>query len=119
MAVASFGACHQTKAFAAAQANRTAAHQHHDVASAHSDAEHIHDKHAAVSALGNNSSDPTTQDGSRVKCASCAACHLCSALLSAETDVVDIPTGGSVAFPESEVPRIRNVASGLERPPRA
>ena len=117
MAVASFGGCHQVKAFA--QANVAASHRQHGDAITHPNVEQRHGKHGTASLPGDDAGNGSTQDGSRVKCASCAACHLCSVVLNTETVLADIPTDGSVSFPESDVPRVRNVASGLERPPRA
>ena len=119
MAVASFGACHQAKALALSQANVATSHGHHGDASAHPDTEHGHDNHGVAVAHDEDAGDRPTQDGSRVKCAACAACHLCSVVLTTETIIADIPVGGSVSFPESAVPRVRNVANCLERPPRA
>lgn len=120
MAVASLGACHKAKALAllSAQVNVSASHRHHDDVTAHAVSELSHNKHGAITTHGPDSDD-STQDGSRVKCAACAACHLCSVMLTNEATTADTPMGGPASFPESIVPRVRNVASGLERPPRA
>ena len=116
MAVASFGACHKTRTLDAGRVPIAAAHNSHgDPTAGHDD----HGKHVAANAHSGDSEDRPVQDGSRVKCAACAACHLCGAVLTAEPVVADIPTAGSTSFPDSVVPRVRNVANGLERPPRA
>ena len=119
MAVASLGECHRVKAVASLQASLAPMRAHHGEASAHRDADHGHGKHGAAVAQDNDAGDRPTQEASRVKCAACAACHLCSVVPTTPTVLADIPAGGSVLFPESTVPRVRNVASGLERPPRA
>lgn len=119
MAVASLGECHRVKALASVQASLAAKHSHHGDASAHLDTDHGHGKRGAATTQSNDAGDRPAQDGSRVKCAACAACHLCSVVPTTPTVLADIPAGGSVLFPESTVPRVRNVANGLERPPRA
>lgn len=120
MAVASLGSCHQVKALAFAQASPISlTHAHHGEASAHHEADHGHGKHIAAAANDNDAGDRPLNVGSRVKCAACAACHVCSVVLTTQTVLADIPADGSVSFPEPAVPRVRNVASGLERPPRA
>lgn len=119
MAVASLGACHRAKALALAEASVTAPHQGHgDVAPHHAGERNHRDEDANVTA-GGHSKDAPSQDASRVKCAACAACHLCSVVLTTATVDVDIPAVEATFFPESSVPRVRNVANGLERPPRA
>ncbi len=121
MAVASLGACHKVKALAllSAQVSVSASHRSHgDVATQHGSA-HVHGKQGAVAAHSGDSEDRSTQDGGRVKCVACAACHAFSVVLPTETALADIPVSGSVSFPESASPRVRNVANGLERPPRA
>lgn len=118
MAVASLGECHQAKALASVQANLASTHKHHWEAPAHHHAEHGHGNHGAAVVHDNDAGDRPTQDGSQVKCSACAACHLCSGVLTTQTVLADIPATGSVSFPESTAPRVRNVASGLERPPR-
>lgn len=122
MAVVSFGACHQVKALlsAAHLTVGTDAEQYaqpNTVAVTH----HSHDRntHHGDAAHDSESSDSSKTEKSRVKCAACAGCHLCSAVLPAENVVADIPKTGLTAFPEFTVPRVRNVATGLERPPRA
>ncbi len=119
MAVASLGACHKAKAFASQQVKVAATHGHHGDVPANHAAKHDHGKHSAVTPHDGDPEDRSTQDGNRVKCAACAACHLCSVVLPTETAAAYIPTDESVLFPESTVPRVRNVANGLERPPRA
>lgn len=120
MAVASFGECHRVKALAALAATVTSTtHTQHGDASAHRDAATGHDKHQSAVAQNNDAGDLPAQDNNRIKCAACAGCHLCSALLSDATVGADVPAAESASFPESAVPRVRNVANGLERPPRA
>lgn len=130
MAVASLGACHQVKALALASANIASAniasvHDHHADQPAHRAAEHrhghshSHSEQAAHVALNTDADERPAEDDGRVKCPACATCHLCSVLLTTPTVLADVPAGGSVSFVESTVPRVRNVASGLERPPRA
>ena len=120
MAVASLGACHQAKPFASTRMKVAVTHGHHGDVSAHHAAKHDDGKHGAVTAHSGDSQDRSTQDdGSRVKCAACAACHLCSVVLLTDTALAYFPTSESASFAESTVPRVRNVASSLERPPRA
>lgn len=121
MAVASLGACHKANALAllSAQLNVSASHRHHQNVSSQLDSTRGYSEHVAVPAHGQDSDDDSTRDGSRAKCAACAACHLCSVILTSASITADTPMGGSVSFPESIVPRARNVANGLERPPRA
>lgn len=122
MAVASFGACHRVTAALSAthlgadthtehavHANMVVAtDQKHDSHSHHGDASHEPD-----------SNDSSKNEKSRVKCAACAGCHLLGAVLPAEHAVAEILKSESTHFLEFTVPRVRNVASGLERPPRA
>ena len=120
MAVASFGECHQGKALASmAAAVASTKHALHDDGAAHHVTETGHGERGAAVGHNNDSGDRPAKDGSRIKCAACAGCHLCSVMLIDATVVADIPTAESASFPESEVPRVRNVANGLERPPRA
>ncbi len=120
MAVASFGECHRAKALAALAATvASTPHTQHGDATAHYDATTGHDKHQPAATHNNDTGDRPAHDGSRVKCAACAGCHLFSVLLIDASVVADIPVAESASFPESEVPRVRNVANGLERPPRA
>ncbi|GEM_PF-4118984 len=119
MAVASLGACHRAQALASAEVSVTSPHQRHGDMAAHHDGERNQGDDGANAATGEHSKDSPSQDPSRVKCAACAACHLCSVVLTSTTIAVDIPDGDSTFFPESIVPRVRNVANGLERPPRA
>ena len=124
MAVASFGACHQVKAALVASLTAGAAPHQHSGGQASAILEHhSHQQsaqpdeghHAQHAGLGGESS----ADGDRVKCAACAGCHLCSVVLTNPDVSVDIPALGSTSFPDLSVSRVRNVASGLERPPRA
>ena len=128
MAVISFGACHQVKALlsatqsaAPARATVSAHAEHHSGSSTTAATHHKHDGNAHPDAVphGTESSDSSNGDSGRVKCAACAACHLCSAVLPMENVVADIPKTGSTSFFEFTVPRVRNVANGLDRPPRA
>jgi hypothetical protein len=119
MAVASLGACHRAKALASAEVSVTSSHQSHGDMSAHHAGKRTHGDDGANAATGGHSQDNPSQDASRVKCAACAACHLCNVVLTTATINVDIPAVESTFFPESSVPRVRNVANGLERPPRA
>ena len=129
MAVVSFGACHQVKALlsatqvvvaASAKAKVGAHAEHHFGASTTAAAHHEHDSAAHHDAAPHDteSSDSSNGDGTRAKCAACAGCHLGCAVLSADNAAADIPKSGSTAFLEFTVPRVRNVASGLDRPPR-
>ena len=119
MAVASLGACHRAKALVSAETNVTSPHKSHSDMAAHHASERSHGVDGANAATGGHSKDNPSQDASRVKCAACAACHLCNVVLTTATIDVDIPAVEPTFFPESSVPRVRNVASGLERPPRA
>lgn len=119
MAVASFGECHRARALASAAATVAVTQAQYSDSTAHHAAEARHEKHRGAAAHNTDSSDRPTQDDSRIKCAACAGCHLCSVVLIETTVVADIPATDSASFPESAVPRVRNVANGLERPPRA
>jgi len=119
MAVASFGACHRAKPLASVEMSVSASRQHHGDSVAHQAGERNNGHHSADSVANGYPKDGGPQDASRVKCAACAACHLCSVVLTNETVAVDIPAGESTSFPQVAVPRVRNVANGLERPPRA
>lgn len=119
MAVASFGACHRAKALASVETSVSVSRHHHGDAVAHHTGERDDGHQSADSVANSHPKDGGAQDSSRVKCAACAACHLCSVVLTNETIAVDIPAGESTSFPEAAVPRVRNVANGLERPPRA
>ena len=121
MAVASLGACHQVKALSAMQLTVGSHADQQSVADAVDMPHHRHDSHAhhGAAAHDTESNGNPGDVGSRVKCAACAGCHLCSVVLPAENVLADVLTTGSTAFPESAVARARNIASGLERPPRA
>lgn len=119
MAVASFGECHQAKALASVAATVATTHGQHSDAVAHHTAEAGHEKHGAAAAQNFDIDNQSTQDSSRIKCAACAGCHLCSVILISAMVLADIPVAELASFPESTVPRLRNVANGLERPPRA
>ena len=124
MAVVSFGACHQVKALLSATqvaVVSVALASHHFGLSSTAATHHEHDSSSQQGAASHDteSSDSSNGDSSRVKCAACAGCHLVSAVLPAENVVADIPKAGSTSFLEFIVPRARNVASGLDRPPRA
>lgn len=122
IAVTSFGACHQVKALLSASQVMVGAHAEHDARSNaaavthHDDQSSAHHDDAIHDTQG---SDSSKTEKSRVKCAACAGCHLCSAVLQTENLMADIANSGSEIFHEFTVPRVRNVASGLERPPRA
>ena len=110
MAVASLGSCHRMKAMMALHQMVTPdAHHHADSAEHHDGSMHHAD---------GNGKAPTNDDA-RGGCAACAACHLSSVILNTEHPVADVPLPGGTTFPHTDVPRARNVASGLERPPRA
>ena len=110
MAVASLGSCHRMKALIAVhEATQPTAHLHADLAVHHDGSAHHTDS---------NGKAPATDD-TRVSCAACAACHMSSAIFSRVIVSADIPVAGTMFFPDTEVPRARNIASGLERPPRA
>ena len=122
MAVASFGACHTVKAVLSATQLAAYTHLEHEArlnAPAASVHNHGSDAHQDGAASESQSSDSSTSEKGRVKCPACAGCHLFNVVLPAESAVADIPKAESAAFAEFIVPRVRNVASGLERPPRA
>jgi len=112
MAVASFGACHRTKALALISVYQVTlpTADHHVDSAAH---------HGAPMHHADSSSKAPADDGKRLSCAACAACHLSSFILNGDSVAVDIPVAPATVFPNSELARARNVASGLERPPRA
>jgi hypothetical protein len=122
MAVASMGACHRMKSLAMLQHVAMASeHDHPDSATHHMDAQ-IGDKAAHHGGAMHHTEPGGTApsgDDSRVSCAACAACHLSSVILNTELELTDIPVSGATTFPDAEVARMSNVASGLERPPRA
>ena len=130
MAVMSFGACHQVKALlsatrvvvAAPATVKVDAHaEHHSGLLSIAAMHHQHDgnAHHGVAFHDTESSDSSNVDSSRVKCAACAGCHLGIAVLPAKIVVADIAKTESTSFLAFTVPRVRNVASGLDRPPRA
>ena len=120
MAVASFGECHRIRALSSLAATvASTTHTQRGDATAHHDAASGLGKHASTVEHGNDAGNPPTQDGTRTKCSACAGCHLCTAVLINATVVADIPAAESASFPGSAVSRVRNVANGLERPPRA
>ena len=130
MAVISFGACHQVKALlsatqpavaAPAKATVSAHAEHHFGVLTTAATPHKHDRnaHHGTAPHDAESSDNSNGDSSRIKCSACAACHLCNAVLPTESVVADIPKTELMSFFEFTVPRVRNVASGLDRPPRA
>ena len=116
MAAASFGACHRVKALIEVQE----VHKAHEVAAppahhhADSTAHHDGSMHHADS-----SDKAPAGDNTRVSCAACAACHLFSVIGNGVNVTTALPVAGAASFPDTEVARVRNVASGLERPPRA
>ena len=110
MAVASLGSCHRMKALTAVhQVSEPTPHHHAD-----SEAHHDGSMHHAES-----SGKAPASDDTRGSCAACAACHMSSVITSSVIVLAYIPIRGATIFPDMEVPRARNVASGLERPPRA
>lgn len=122
LAVVSFGACHQVKALLSATQLTAGAHaEHHSSATTIAVTYHKHDSdaHRVNVAHDDEANDSSTTESNRVKCAACAGCHLCSAVLPADQVGADIPKSGSTSFVAFAVPRVRNVASGLDRPPRA
>ena len=116
MAAASFGSCHRVKALIEVQE----VHKAHEVAvppthhHADSTAHHDGSMHHADS-----SDKALAGDNTRVSCAACAACHLFSVIGNGVNVTTALPVAGAASFPDTEVARVRNVASGLERPPRA
>jgi hypothetical protein len=122
MAVTSFGACHRVKALLSTTPLTVYAHAQHPSGSSVTTTEdrvnHGHAHHGNA-AHDTESNDTSSAENIRVKCAACAGCHLCSAVLLAENVLADIPKTGLTVFMEFTVPRVRNVASGLDRPPRA
>jgi len=126
MAVLSFGACHQVKALLSATqvvvaASVVTSADDHSGLSTTAATLHKQDStaHHDTAPHDTESSDSSNGDSSRVKCAACAGCHLGSAVLPTDIVVADIPKSESTSFLEFTVPRVRNVASGLDRPPRA
>ena len=110
MAVASVGACHRMKALTAVhQAAEPTAHHHADAA-AHDDGSMHH-----ADATGKS----PASDDTRLSCAACAACHLCAVMPNVEIALTDNPIASAAIFLDTDVARARNVASGLDRPPRA
>lgn len=110
MAVASLGSCHRMKALTAVhQVSESTPHHHAD-----SEAPHDGLMHHAES-----SGKAPASDYTRVSCAACASCHLSIVIPNSVVVSADIPVVGATIFPAKKVPRVRNVASGLERPPRA
>ena len=122
MAVTSLGACHQVKALSSAAQVVGGAHAQHDArlnakaVTHHDDQSSAHHDDAIHDMQG---SDSSKTDKNRAKCAVCAGCYVCSGVLPAENLMADISKSKSAIFHEVTVPRVRNVASGLERPPRA
>ncbi len=110
MAVASLGACHRIKAMTTVQEPVLAAAHHHGDAAAHHD--------GAVHHADAVNTSPWTEEA-RLSCAACAACHATSIIPNTETSLPDALVADATIFPDTDVPRARNVASGLERPPRA
>lgn len=121
MAVTSLGACHNLRTLGALSSQVAVANSHHheSAASLHGGPLGKHGHESVADAHGGDTQNRAVQDGGRSACAACAACHLCTVVLPSSPLVVDIPVDGAASFPESAVPRVRNVASGLERPPRA
>jgi len=122
MAVVSFGACHQVKALLSATQLTAGSHaEHHSIATTVAVTHHKHDSNAyhVSAAYDDEANDKSTTESNRVKCAACAGCHLCSAVLLADHVGADIPKSESTSLLAFTVPRVRNVASGLDRPPRA
>lgn len=114
MAVASLGACHRMQALTAMTAMQMmAAPMAHD----HADASIAH--HAAAMHHADPDGTVPASDGDRVSCAACAACHLSSVILNNVNISTDIPVAAATVFADANLARVRNVASGLERPPRA
>ena len=111
MAVASLGACHRIKALAAVH-QLAAPTAHHDADSAAHDHESM--QHHADSTGKSPASDDT-----RLSCAACAACHLCAVIPNVAIALTDIPIASATDFLDTDVALARNVASGLDRPPRA
>ena len=108
MAVASLGACHRMRALTAtAQVAEEARHAHADL-SAHHDGSMHHQE-----SRGNGPSS----DDARGSCAACASCHLSSIIVGTVIVAADIPAADATVFQDAEIARVRNVASGLERPP--
>lgn len=110
MAVASLGVCHRMQALAAAHRVAAPVAHHHADSVAH--------EHGSMHHADPSNTAPASDD-TRVGCAACAVCHLASAMPGALTVAADIPVAGSTRFPLIDIARVRNVASGLERPPRA
>jgi len=97
------------------------AHAHPNAAMHHMQASHGETAapHSDVAHSTHSGDKPPSSDNSRDSCAACAACHVANAILNSELDLIDIPKSGTATFPVVEVSRLRQVASGLERPPRA
>ena len=110
MAAASFGACHRVKALIEVHQADAPPPHHHDDSTAHHDGSMHH---------ADSSDKAPAGDNTRVSCASCAACHLFSVIANGVNVTTALPVAGAASFPDTEVARARNVASGLERPPRA
>lgn len=122
MAAASFASCHRVQALlSATQLTASAPDQHRSRSISAAVTHHQHGSfaHHGDTAHDLESSHGSKSEKSRVKCAACAACLLCSVVLPTENGLADVPKAASTSFLEFTVPRVRNVASGLERPPRA
>ena len=119
MAVTSIGACHQEKALLFATQLTTPAHAEHHSRSNATHHQHDSNLHHGDTAHDQEPNHSSRTDISGIKCAVCAGCHLCNVVLPAEIEVADIPNTGPTVFLELTFPRVRSVASDLERPPRA
>ena len=104
-----FGCLSHLKALTAIhQVAEPMAHHHAD-SQAHGDGPMHH---------ADSSRTAPANDDTSVSCAACASCHMSGAIPSRMIVSADIPVADATTFADTEVPRARNVASGLERPPR-
>jgi hypothetical protein len=106
-------------AIAAARTLCVAAAHHADVVATTAHGSHVHDHgvaHAPADAdgsLAGDASAPVAAD----TCKLCAACGLTAAAPPAALSLSALPAAG-LGYPAIHVPVPRNVADGLERPPR-
>lgn len=110
MAVISLGACHRAKVMTTVQASAPSGAHHHAEAAAH--------PHTSMHHADSTGKAPVADDA-RQSCAACAACHMASIIPNDVMILLGPLVATAAIFPNTDVPRARNVANGLERPPRA
>jgi hypothetical protein len=124
-AVSSFKSCHQRLrvmvVLSVSHDTDGSAHKHH-----HGKVTVATPESAATDPLGSDADQtapkaPTKQvtDNDRTTCAACAGCAHATALVYHVSNEIALIAATKTTFLPIELPRVRNVASGLERPPRA